>query len=409
MKLLKHFRIDIGITLAALVVAYIYGGSIQVLVLAAMLILLEIVFSFDNAAVNAKYLMKMSHFWRKMFLTVGVLIAVFGMRLIFPFVIVCLAGSIGPFEAWNLAMQKGDPHTPGTYGYILEQAHPSIAAFGGMFLFMLFASFLFDRGRDVTWLSWIEKPLIKAGHFDSLPAAVSLVVLLVSAVFLTDDTHRLAVLESGALGVLVFLAVNGLASFMETRQEEAERKLAEKEERALAAGQAFLLTGQAAFSMFLFLEVMDASFSFDGVLGAFALTSDPIIIALGLGVGALFVRSMTVYLVDNNALTEFPYLEHGAHWAIGVLASLLLLTLHFEIPDIVIGLAGIALITAAILTSIHENRRNAAGDDSDEGDANREAEARPAAPGIYASPAISHPVAESTDTPATPPTPTPQA
>lgn len=384
--MLKHFRVDIVVTIAALVTAYLYGGTLETLILAAMLIALEIVFSFDNAAVNAKYLAKMSYFWRKMFLTVGVLIAVFGMRLIFPFVIVCIAGNIGPFEAWNLAMAKGDPHTPGTYGYILEQAHPSIAAFGGMFLFMLFASFLFDSERDVHWLSWIEKPLAKAGNFDSLPAAVSLIVLLLSAFFLSDDTHRLAVLESGALGILVFLLVNGLASFMEDRQEAAEAKLAEKEQRALAAGQTFLLTGQAAFSMFLFLEVMDASFSFDGVLGAFALTSDPIIIALGLGVGALFVRSMTVYLVDNDALTEFPYLEHGAHWAIGVLASLLLLTLHWNIPDMVIGMAGILLITAAIITSVRQNRRErAAGDDETPGAVEHD---RPA-PGIFASQAIS--------------------
>lgn len=384
-QMLKHFRVDIVVTLAALVIAYLYGGSVQTLVLAAMLIAMEIVFSFDNAAVNAKYLAKMSHFWRKMFLTVGVLIAVFGMRLVFPFVIVCLAGSIGPFEAWNLAMEKGDPHTPGTYGYILEQAHPSIAAFGGMFLFMLFASFLFDSDREITWLGWIEKPLLKLGNFDSMPAVASLIVLLLSAVFLTDDAHRLAVLEAGALGILVFLLVNGLSAFMEERQEIAEQKLAQQEQRALAAGQTFLLTGQAAFSMFLFLEVMDASFSFDGVLGAFALTSDPILIALGLGVGALFVRSMTVYLVDNNALTAFPYLEHGAHWAIGVLSTLLLLTLHWDIPDVLIGLAGLVLITAAILTSVHANRRAEAVGDREVPQGTQEPAVAGAAPGIYSS------------------------
>ena len=113
MALLKFFKYDLLITLAALVVAMFYGG-VSGMVSAAILIVLEIVFSFDNAGVNAKYLNKMSHAWRRIFLTVGVLVAVFGMRLVFPFLIVCLAGIVGPVEAWNLAMERGDPDTPGS-------------------------------------------------------------------------------------------------------------------------------------------------------------------------------------------------------------------------------------------------------------------------------------------------------
>ena len=174
MALLKFFKYDLLITLAALIGAAFYGGIVG-MVSAAILIVLEIVFSFDNAGVNAKYLDKMSHAWRNIFLTVGVLVAVFGMRLIFPFLIVCLAGNVGPVEAWNLAMERGDPHTPGTYGYILESAHHTIASFGGMFLLMLFLSFLFEAGKDVHWLSVIEKPLAKAGQFDSMPVLLSLI------------------------------------------------------------------------------------------------------------------------------------------------------------------------------------------------------------------------------------------
>lgn len=368
--MLKHFRIDIVVTLAALVGAYLYGGW-AVIPLTIMLILLEIVFSFDNAAVNAKYLMKMSHFWRVMFLTVGILIAVVGMRLLFPFVIVFIAGGIGPAEAWTLAMEKGDPHTPGTYGYILEQAHPTIAAFGGMFLLMLFLGFLFDHERDHAWLAWVERPLQKAGHVDSMSVVVALTALLASAFLLVDDAHRVAVLEAGVIGVLVFLLVNGLAAFMEARQHEKDEQL-----KGIGGGGAVLLTGKAAFSTFLFLEVLDASFSFDGVLGAFALTSDPIIIAIGLGVGALFVRSMTIYLVDNGTLAEYRYMEHGAHWAIGSLAVLLLLTLRFNIPDFVIGLSGIFLISLSIWSSVKANRHDAAQEVSDDDQS---------APGIYSS------------------------
>lgn len=373
--MLKHFRIDLIITALALVAAYFYGGW-AVVPLTIMLILLEIVFSFDNAAVNAKYLVKMSHFWRTMFLTVGILIAVFGMRLVFPFVIVSISGGIGPIEAWNLAMEKGDPHTPGTYGYILEQAHPTIAAFGGMFLLMLFLNFIFDHERDEAWLKWLEHPLQRVGQVASMSVVVALAVLLGATYFLTDDAHRVSVLEAGVIGILVFLLVNGLAAFMEAKQEEKQEQLSGG---GSGTGRAMLLTGKAAFSTFMFLEVLDASFSFDGVLGAFALTSDPIIIAIGLGVGAIFVRSMTIYLVNNGTLSEYRFMEHGAHWAIGALSVLLILTLRFDIPDYVIGLSGIALISLSIWSSVKANRRDRAEGIEDEG-----IDTGPA-PGIYSS------------------------
>ena len=340
MALLKFFKYDLLITLAALVVAMFYGG-VSGMVSAAILIVLEIVFSFDNAGVNAKYLNKMSHAWRRIFLTVGVLVAVFGMRL------VCLAGNVGPVEAWNLAMERGDPHTPGTYGYILESAHHTIASFGGMFLLMLFLSFLFEAGKDVHWLAVIERPLAKAGHFDSMPVLVSGAILLAAAQLFGAEHHeQYTILLSGLLGMLTFLATNGLATFMEDRNEAQEESLSE----------VAMLTGKAAFSMFIFLEVLDASFSFDGVLGAFAVTSDPIIIAIGLGVGALFVRSMTIYLVEKGTLQELRYLDHGAHWAIGVLALMLIATLKWDIPDYVIGLSGIVFIAGSVISSRRANR-----------------------------------------------------
>ncbi|MGO3153803.1 MAG: DUF475 domain-containing protein [Galactobacter sp.] len=357
MHLLKFFRWDLLITVAVLVVAFFYGGA-NALVITLILIALEITFSFDNAAVNAKYLGKMSHFWRTMFLTVGIVIAVFGMRLVFPFVIVCLTGNVGPIEAWNLAMERGDPEEPGTYGFILGSAHSTIAAFGGMFLLMLFLDFILDEDRDVLWLTWIEKPLKHVGRVTAVEVAVALLVLVYAAEQLAPLDHRHEVYLAGIFGIVVFLAVNGLANFMEEKQAEREATLQKKEAEEAALGHTLVLTGQAAFSMFIFLEVLDASFSFDGVLGAFAITTDPIIIALGLGVGALFVRSMTVYLVDHGSLAKFRYMEAGAHWAIGALSVMLIFTIKHHIPDFVIGLTGIALITASIISSVVANKRD---------------------------------------------------
>lgn len=356
MGALKFFRIDIVVLLAALATAFWYDGWAAVS-LTAILIVVEIVFSFDNAAVNAKYLGRMNEFWQKMFLTVGILIAVFGMRLIFPFVIVSLTGGISPPEALTLALEKGDPTVPGTYGFILNEAHPTIAAFGGIFLLMLFLEFIFDSEREITWLSWIERPLQKAGQLSTLPVIIAGIALMCVGRYLAEPDDVARVLLAGLAGMVTFLAVNGLASVMEA--QEAKRSAAlDKQERS--GGGPVLLAGKAAFSLFMFLEVLDATFSFDGVIGAFAITPDPLIIALGLGVGALFVRSMTVFLVRRGTLAEYRYLEHGAHWAIGTLATLLLLTLRFDIPDVVIGLAGLVLIVAAWTASARANRRDRA-------------------------------------------------
>ncbi len=92
--------------------------------------------------------------------------------------------------------------------------------------------------------------------------------------------------------------------------------------------------------MFLYLEVLDASFSFDGVIGAFAITNDIVLMALGLGIGAMYVRSLTVYLVRQGTLDDYVYLEHGAHYAIGALAVILMVTIQYQINEVITGLVG---------------------------------------------------------------------
>lgn len=367
MQALKHFRIDFVITAAVLAVAFLYDAWAGA-GLTAILIVVEIVFSFDNAAVNAKYLDRLNHFWQNIFLTVGVLVAVFGMRLVFPFVIVCLSGSISPIRALHLALEKGDPHTPGTYGYILTEAHPAIAAFGGMFLLLLFLDFMFDEDREIHWLKWIERPLQRLGKLDVLSVVVAGIFLLVASETLvhstavhTETQMRSIVLFSGLLGIIGYLAVSGLSTMMEAREESKDHEFAEADAHS-ATGQKVLLAGKAALSMFFFLEVLDATFSFDGVIGAFAITPDPIIIMMGLGVGAMYVRSMTIYLVRQGTLAEYRFLENGAHWAIGALAVMLVLSIRIHLDEFVIGGVGIAFIAAAWLSSIQANKRDAAAE-----------------------------------------------
>jgi len=355
---LRTFGGSLLVAVVGLTLGLIYGGGTG-LALAAILAVLEVSLSFDNAVVNATVLVRMSPFWQKIFLTVGVAIAVFGMRLLFPLLIVGITAKLNPYDAIHLALKGGSIDTPHTYAWELKQAHPAIAAFGGMFLLMIFLEFVFEE-REITWLSWLEKPLAKIGNLDQLSVVIALGALAVTAYTLgnaadTANSHRIStVLISGVLGLGTFLLVNALGSLFEGEQEadDDEDDLSHTLERRIAMH----VVGKAAFFLFLYLEVLDASFSFDGVVGAFAITSDPIIIAIGLGIGAMFIRSLTVFLVRKGTLSEYVYLEHGALWAIGALAVILLITIEYEVPELVTGLIGVGFIGAALISSIARNR-----------------------------------------------------
>jgi len=255
-------------------------------------------------------------------------------------------------------------HEPGSYGYILAEAHPQIAAFGGLFLLMLFLDFVLSD-REITWLSWIERPLARAGKLANLSVVIAAIALVLASELLAEDSH--IVLLSGVLGMITYLAVNGLGSLFEdsdmldddVSDEDVGDGSAPLTGRPNGPTTLAKATGKAGFFLFLYLEVLDASFSFDGVIGAFAITADPIIIALGLGfIGAMFVRSITIFLVRKGTLAEYVYLEHGAHWAIGVLATILLLSIKWHINEVVTGLIGVVFIGAAFWSSLRHRRRH---------------------------------------------------
>jgi uncharacterized protein len=376
--ILSTFKWPFAITAVTLAGAFLVGGW-SAFVLVGILSVLEISLSFDNAVVNATILERMNAFWQKLFLTVGIIIAVFGMRLVFPLVIVGITAKLGPVEAVRLAVKGGKVDEPGTYANLLSAAHPSIAAFGGMFLFMLFLDFVFED-RELAWLTWLERPLARIGKLDQLTVVVALSVLVVVAETLAEKPTT--VLVSGALGAVTYLLVNGLGELFETEgsQDGEDGPADDADDADDAAGTgtgtgtmagsasprgpsgAAAAAGKAAFFLFLYLEVLDASFSFDGVIGAFAITQNIFIIALGLGVGAVYIRSLTVYLVRQGTLNEYIYLEHGAMWAIGALAMILLVSIKYEVPEVVTGLVGIGFIAAAFVSSLRSRRRAAADD-----------------------------------------------
>ena len=358
--MLALFRLPIAVTIIGIAAAGLIGGA-QIAGIVTILAILEVSLSFDNAVVNATVLQRMNPYWQRIFLTVGILIAVFGMRLLFPLIVVTIAGHISPISALNLAL-----HHPHQYAVKLTEAHPAIGAFGGVFLLMIFLDFLFED-QEIKWLVPIERQLAKIGKLDQSSVIIALLFLIVAATtFARQDAIK--VLLSGAAGLATYLAVSSLSSLFEADEEEvldkAEDEASDGAESADADGadggtQVRMPRSLARLGLFtfLYLEVLDASFSFDGVVGAFAITDMIFVIALGLGIGACYIRALTVYLVRKGTLAEYVYLEHGAHWAIGALAVLLFITIRHNVPDLVTGLIGVGFIGAALVSSIVRNRR----------------------------------------------------
>lgn len=335
---MRHFQLSIYFTLACLAAAFFFGG-IQAAILALILGILEVSLSFDNAVVNASVLKKMSALWQQRFLTWGIVVAVFGMRLVFPVLIVAFAADLGLFQVAEMALTDTDQ-----YSRYLHDAHPFIAAFGGTFLLLVAFSFLFDDARDVYWLGRLEQKIQDLGKIDAIAITLSLLFLLITYQ-LVPPSHQKDVLLGGILGIFLYGLVSSLDTFFESEADDQEGTDLIKKSGAMS---------------FIYLEILDASFSFDGVIGAFAITRNIVIIMLGLGIGAMFVRSLTVMLVNRGTLDEYVFLEHGAHYAIGILAVIMLITTHTPIPEVFTGLIGAALIVLSVFSSIqHRNAESA--------------------------------------------------
>lgn len=331
------FLLTILGTNAGFFIGYQAGGVSQGLsfaLITLVLSILEVSLSFDNAVINAKKLATMDGVWRRRYLVWGMAVSVGFMRLLFPLLIVAVIGKVTPWAAAALAIGK-----PDDYARILTSAHHEVAAFGGAFLMMVFLKFFVDQHKDEHWFHLVEGTLTRMGKLEGMEVALTLGALVMSSMFMEGVEHRAEFLLAGVCGVVMYLLVGGLSSMF--GDEEGANTNAAK----------------SGFASFLYLEVQDASFSFDGVIGAFALSNNLFIITIGLTIGALFVRSFTLMLVDKGTLAAYRYLEHGAFWAVGSLAAVMLLSVHVHIPEAVTGLIGAALIVAAILSSVRANKR----------------------------------------------------
>lgn len=322
---MRYFYSSFAIMLLGLIAAYYLGGMAAIYI-TFLLIILEISLSFDNAVVNAKVLETLDPVWQKRFILFGIPIAVFGMRLIFPLAIVALVTGMGMIETLQVAMNQ-----PEQYEKVLKETESTIFAFGGAFLLMVFLDFFFEE-RDIKWVTIVEgsRFMEKA----SSVANIELITAIMVGIALGHITQDFGVVLAFMYGVLLHSLLGMLDHFLSSD------------------------TVKSGIAGFIYLEVLDASFSFDGVIGAFALTSNIFIIMIGLGVGAMYVRSLTLYFVEHKTLSQFRYLEHGAHYAIGILAFIMLMKITTHISEAVTGTIGIGLIAVAFVHSIMENRRH---------------------------------------------------
>ncbi|APZ50665.1 DUF475 domain-containing protein [Salipiger abyssi] len=340
-SLLRYFFWPIVVTAAGLVLGGALGwqktgtvsGMLTIFFICCVLAILEISLSFDNAIVNANKLKTMDPKWQRRFLTWGILIAVFGMRIVFPLLIVVIAAKIGPWQALVLAASE-----PAEYARIMHDAHLPIAAFGGTFLMMVGLSFFVDHEKDVHWVHWLEQRVTSVASIRGIEIAFVLLLVFGFTQFL--EPARAAIFLPAAIwGLLTFLLVEVLGGMLDRTQTT----------RAAAGG---------GLGAFLYLEVLDASFSFDGVIGAFAISQDLFVIAIGLGIGAMYVRTMTIMLVEKGTLAEYRYLEHGAFYAIIALSIVMYAQSLVHIPEVITGLAGTALIGLSLWSSIRWNRKS---------------------------------------------------
>ena len=342
--LLRHYWGSLLFTLVCFIAAGFYawnaGGSVgsvaHVLWIVLVLSILEISLSFDNAVVNATVLREMDEKWQRRFLTIGILIAVFGMRIVFPLAIVAVAANLDPLSAIDLSLND-----PERYEAIVSSAHVGIAGFGGAFLTMVGLNFFFDGDKDVDWIRGLELALRRFSEIRAAEIGILLLMLYGISTMLPEG-EAMVFLTAGILGLVTYIAVDAIGTVLDKVER---RKMAEGAVRSGLGG-------------FLYLEVLDASFSFDGVIGAFALSNNMLIIALGLSIGALFVRSMTVHLVRAGTLTKYRFLEHGAFWAIIALGLIMLLSAKFHISESITGLIGAVLIGISLLWSMRYNRKH---------------------------------------------------
>ncbi len=265
----------------------------------AGLVLFETISSVDNAVINAEVLSKMSERARRWFLLYGLFIAVFALRLLLPLLIVWAANpSLGSVEIFTSSFSSDE-----SIAHSIEQTAPILLSGGGVFLVFLFFHWLFLEPKELGLRH--EKFFLSQGVW--FYTTVSIILAVVTWYALARDP------------MMAFGAVVGSTAFFITHgfKQNAEKK----EEELLSEGKAG--NGMGDWSKILYLEVIDATFSIDGVVGAFAFTLSLPLIVIGSGIGAFVVREVTLHNIET--VKKYKLLKNGAMYSIFALGTIMLL------------------------------------------------------------------------------------
>lgn len=326
--------------IAFIVFGYLYyrTGSWLYVWQAFNLSLIEVSMSFDNAVVNEQKLRQMTPVWQQLFFWLGIPIAVVGMRFIIPLEIVSRIEGISLHDAYSLAV-----NAPEKFSASLKTAHAAIAGFGGAFLMLTALEFFTSDEKEHSWLPG-ESLLGKI----SVVRGLEFVAVFVAIFFAYAATHSIALVLAALGGCVVFVVMGAIKNGM----EHVDSWLGQSTYAAVRVLQGGL-------GGFLYLEVLDASFSLDGVVAAFAISKDIWVVAAGLGVGATFVRELTLWMVKTGASAKLKYLPNGAFWSILALSVSMFVSVSHELPDWFVAAMSVGFIGAAVASSLTKTKQAA--------------------------------------------------
>lgn len=320
-----------------LVAAYFVGGPAAVFI-ALILALLELMVSAVDVVVSATFLARLSRFWQKMYLTVGLVVSAVGARFGIPLALVCLSAKITPAEALRQLFDN-----PDRYDEMLKTAQPILGMFVGVFLMSMVLEFAFTE-RELYWFPAIEKALFRLGRVPGAAYIIPCVVGLAATVTVPTDLRlRVAFAVLGA--VIARVSLKAVAGRLWKLGDQPRPK--------------GTLSGRDALRAFCALELLNTAVSIDSVASAFSLTLNVALIALGLVIGVVYGRSATVIIVRRGTfggLLDYEYLEHGKYYALAFISIFMFWSTWRAVPGFAPRSAGAVAITAAWLTSVWKAR-----------------------------------------------------
>ena len=343
--MLSHFRFALIFTFVGLMLSGVWGFThgvnaglemmLKMLCATLFLAFLEVSLSVNNVVINTSVLKQWDQHWRKIYLTLGVLVAALILRLILPVFIVAFATDMSLTKVVNLAINN-----PLEYAYRLRIHYVEIAAFCGMLLFMVFLNFVFIQIKHFNWVKRFEDITSEIGSLEILKLILGICLIFIIT-SLIPENHQSQIIKVSLMGVFTYYVVRLLGLFL------SKKSLSNAENGLIKTG----------VSAFLFLEILDASQSVSSVFGAFAITTDIVVILIGLTIGAVFARSLTIYLLENDSIISFKYLDLAANYVVGLLAaSMLLAVVDLHIPQLMTAIIGFFVFAWALFATVKDQK-----------------------------------------------------